>query len=97
MLEDPDNTWAIYLKGGSNMRISTLLLEVSAGRFQTEWLNPRTGDSERQPPLDHPGGVLKIQTPAYSEDLAIKVTRVGEAVKPAPKPVSKPAHRTRRK
>ena len=97
MLKDPENTWAIYLKGGSNMRISTLLLEAAAGRFQTEWLNPRTGDSERQPAFDHPGGVLKIQTPAYSEDLAIKVTRAGEPPKPAPKPVSKPAQRRRRK
>jgi hypothetical protein len=97
MLKDPDNTYAMYLKGGSNMRISTLLLEVSAGRFQTEWLNPRTGDSDRQPVFEHPGGVLKIQTPAYSEDLAIKVVRIGEPAKSAPKPVSKPARRRRRK
>ena len=97
MLKDPDITYAIYLKGGANMRISTLLLEVSAGRFQTEWLNPRTGDSDRQPVFDHPGGVLKLQTPAYSEDLAIKLVRVGEPAKPAPKPVSKPARRTHKK
>jgi hypothetical protein len=97
MLKDPDNTWAIYLKGGSNMRISTLLLELPAGRFQTEWLNPRTGDSEHQAAVDHPGGVLKLQTPAYSEDLAIKLTRVAEPAKPAPKPLSKPAPGTYKK
>ena len=97
MLKDSENTWAIYLKGGSNMRISTLLLEASPGRFQSEWLNPRTGDSEQQPVFDHPGGVLKIQTPAYSEDLAIKVTRLSEPAKPAPKPAAKPAHRRRKK
>jgi hypothetical protein len=96
MLEDPENTWAIYLKGGSNTRISTLLLDVSPRRFQTEWLNPRTGDSSSEPAFDHPGGALRLQTPPYTEDLAVKIARVGEAPKP-PAPKTAAPHRKSRK
>jgi hypothetical protein len=97
MLEDPENTWAIYLKGGANTRISTLLLDVSPGRFQAEWLNPRTADASAQPAFDHPGGVLKIQTPPYTEDLAVKITRVGEPPKAPAVKTAAPVRKTARK
>lgn len=67
-------------------RISTLLLDVPAGRYQTSWFNPRTGDVDQPPTLQHPGGPIRIQTPEYDEDIALKLVRFSD-----PTPASRPA------
>jgi hypothetical protein len=99
MLTDPGRVYALYLKGGNDTRATTLLLDASAGRYQIDWLNPRTGESARDAAIDHNGGPLKLTTPEYTEDLAMKMVRVGDlpAAKPvvSPKPKGGPGRKTR--
>jgi hypothetical protein len=98
MLDDPGRVYAMYLKGGNDSRTTTILLEAPAGRYQAEWLNPRTGETSLDAVADHPGGVMKIQTPEFSEDLALKLVRTGDlpvtkappkAVTPSKRPAAK--------
>jgi Cellulase (glycosyl hydrolase family 5) len=92
LLDDPGRVYALYFKGGSDARATTILLEAPAGRYQMDWINPRTSDVVPGTPADHNGGSMKITTPEYTEDLAMKLVRIGDlpAVKPAPPPAPRP-------
>ena len=91
LLEDTGKVYAMYLKGGKGTRVSTLLLEVPAGKYQTSWFNPRTGDVDQQPAFDHPGGPMKLQTPGYDEDIAVKMLRLNAPAPAAAPRVARPA------
>lgn len=95
MLEETGRVYAVYVKGGRDARITTLLLDLPEGRYQTMWLNPRTGEVDQQPAAEHAGGPMQIQTPAYTEDVALKIVRVGDAAKPKatakPQPATRPS------
>ncbi len=79
MLDDPGRIYAIYLKGAKNARITTIMLDAPAGQYQTGWFDPQTGDLASDPIVEHEGGPLRIQTPEYTEDIAIKLIRTGDA------------------
>jgi hypothetical protein len=85
LLDDPGRVYAFYFKGGSNTRVTVLSLDAPAGMYQKEWTNPRTRESLRDDGVEHPGGALRIVTPEYSEDLALKLVRVG-GTETLPKP-----------
>ena len=98
-LSDPGRTYAVYLRNpGTETRKSILLMDLPAGKWQIEWWNPRTGDQDKAEPVEHKGGSLRILTPGYTDDLAMKLTL--QVPPPEPKepsakktaaPVKKPA------
>jgi hypothetical protein len=71
-LSEPDKQYAIYLKGGAQ---ANLRLALSAGRYHAEWLNPRTGAIDRREDLEAAGGGVTAISPAYSEDIALRMHR----------------------
>jgi hypothetical protein len=73
VLSEPGKWYALYLKGGVGP--ATLTLRVPAGRYQVEWVRPKTGATEGQQNVDHSGGELSLQSPAYTEDLALRLQR----------------------
>ncbi len=89
VLDDPGRTYAMYFRGGRDTRQTTMLFEAPPGRYQAEWLNPRTGESGKDPESEHPGGVMKLETPGYAEDLALRLLRTGDIPAP-PKPEAPP-------
>jgi hypothetical protein len=70
-LVEPGKAYAIYLKGGTE---ASLVLELPAGRYKAEWRNTRTGKIDKTEEFNHGGGELKLASPAYSEDIALRVT-----------------------
>ena len=40
-----------------------------------EWLNPRTGAIDKKQSLNHSGGVLKLMSPDYEEDIALRIVK----------------------
>ena len=64
--------YAIYINGGSQVRLT---LELPAGNYKAEWLSPKTGNVERAHLLRHPGGKEQFLSPAYSEDIALRLQR----------------------
>ena len=69
-LVEPGKAYAIYLSGGKQ---ATLSLALPAGKYRAEWLNPLTGNIEKKEKLKHPGGVWKLASPPYNEDIALRI------------------------
>ncbi len=69
-LADPGKAYAIYVRGGTS---AALLLELPAGSCGAEWIAPRTGAVEKTEVFDHPGGGRTLSSPAYREDVALRI------------------------
>ena len=82
----PGNTYALYLHRGrvdpnakpryvvdSESAPSSLGLELPAGRYSLTWTDPKTGAAFHESQLDHPGGTARMDSPAYSEDVALVI------------------------
>ncbi len=71
-LVEAGKQYAIYLAGGSQ---ANLQLELPAGRYTAEWVNTKTGKIDRREKLAHPGGIATLSSPAYIEDIALRIVK----------------------
>jgi hypothetical protein len=69
-LVEPGKQYAIYVFGSLEARLE---LEIPAGTYRVEWLNPRTGKIDRKETLQHEGGVAALQSPKYDPDIALRI------------------------
>ncbi len=89
-LAQPGAVYAVYVHHGREVkgqkpkyqvdgRAQTLGLEldVPAGQYEAMWLNPKTGNKENRK-IRYAGGLLKITSPSYTEDIALRLTRTGK-------------------
>ena len=65
--------YAIYLHGGQQ---ATLMLDVPAGRYRAEWVNTLNGKVDKAEEVTHGGGVVRLDSPEYKEDVALRVVLV---------------------
>ncbi len=72
-LSEPGQTYAIYGHGGRKLELS---LDLPGGRYQAEWLNPRTGKVDKSQQLERRGGRVDIASPDNEEDVALSIRRV---------------------
>jgi len=70
-LAEPGKANAIYVNGGTR---AELALELPAGTYRAEWVNTKTGRIEKAETFRHAGGSRSVGSPAYSEDIALRVT-----------------------
>jgi Cellulase (glycosyl hydrolase family 5) len=75
-LAQPGKAYAVYVDGGSPG--TTLLCNVPAGRYHAEWINTLTGVVDKTEDVSHAGGVLALASPSYSEDVALRLVRLGK-------------------
>lgn len=66
------STLLFYLEGRSPV---PLQLNLPAGTYAVEWLDPVTGRTTTVPVLNHSGGPLTLTTPAFAEDIAFRLQR----------------------
>jgi hypothetical protein len=52
-----------------------LAMDLPAGRYGVEWVNPGTGDLDRRGPMDHAGGSVTFASPSFTEDTALRIVR----------------------
>lgn len=71
-LAEPGKQYAVYLRGGAG---AELKLDLPAGNYRAQWLNPRTGEFEKTEDFAHAGGLKALSSPEYVEDMALKVVR----------------------
>jgi hypothetical protein len=87
-LAEPNRQIAVYLarvapeKQGKNEtgrmtdpadgKAVSVRLELNAGSFNVEWINPRTGKTDKTQHLAH-GGEATLESPAFSQDIALRV------------------------
>jgi hypothetical protein len=48
-------------------------LDLPAGRYRADWINPSTGAVEASETIEHPGGPRRLPAPRFTEDLALRL------------------------
>ncbi len=71
-LVEEGKAYAIYVHGGTR---TELTLPLPAGSYRAEWINTRTGGTDRAEDFRHSGGPRTLASPAYSEDAALRLKR----------------------
>jgi hypothetical protein len=74
-LSDPGRAYAIYSHGAKKL---DLTLELPAGTYRAQWLNPRTGTIDKSQSLDTRGGPVQIVSPDHEDDVALSIRRTTE-------------------
>jgi len=65
--------YAVYVNGGIR---AELVLDLPAGTYRVEWVNTKTGKVDQVETTNHAGGNRTLVSPAYLEDIALRVKRV---------------------
>ena len=71
-LVEQGKAYAVYVRGG---RQATLEIDLPAGRYRAEWVNTKTGKVDKAEAIDHGGGKAALKSPAYTEDIALRIMR----------------------
>jgi hypothetical protein len=74
VLAEAGKAYAIYIKGGSGARLG---LDLPAGSYMAEWINTKTGKIDKTEDFAHGGDVKFLESPSYSEDIAVRHQRQG--------------------
>ncbi len=64
--------YAIYVNGGTQIRLA---VDLPAGTYTTEWINTKTGATEKKERLKHSGGRCTLHSPKYVDDIALRIIR----------------------
>lgn len=86
-LGEDGRQYAVYLHHGRLMaghlpqfvvdrrrKLMQLEVRLPKGRWSVEWIHPRTGKREHAEQIEHGGGVRRVSSPAYQEDVALMFT-----------------------
>lgn len=73
VLAEPGQAYAIYVNGGG---LTELAIELPPGEYGSEWLNTKTGQTDKAEPFRHEGGVRTLQPPTYVDDIALRIIRL---------------------
>ena len=71
-LSEPGQAYAIYAHGSNKL---DLRLDLPAGTYRAQWLNPRTGTVYKSQSLDTRGGQVQLTSPDFEEDIALGIRR----------------------
>jgi hypothetical protein len=71
-LVKPAVAYALYMTGRGP---SELGIELPKGKYRAEWLRPADGTTENAERFQHDGGVKKLRSPEFSEDIALSIRR----------------------
>lgn len=69
-LVEPGKQYAIYVFGGSRAKLE---LNLPAGDYRVEWLNPMTGQVIQKADLKHTGDLTVLESPEYAPDIALRI------------------------
>jgi hypothetical protein len=53
-----------------------LVLDLPAGNYKIDWVEPATGKVLRTETIKHPGGIMKSTTPKHTVDIALRIKRI---------------------
>lgn len=70
-LVDAGTTYAVYVKGGTQL---TLSLDLPAGAYHTTWMEPRDGRVLHEETISHAGGEHALQSPKFDGEAALKIS-----------------------
>lgn len=73
VLAEEGKTYAIYLTKGTQAQFT---LNIPAGTYQADWVNPKTGAIDKSETVHHTGGSMIVESPDYVEDIALRIESV---------------------
>ncbi|MEN6334745.1 MAG: polysaccharide lyase [Phycisphaerales bacterium] len=73
VLAEPGQAYAVYVNGGG---LTELALDLPPGQYGAEWVNTKTGRTDKAEPFQHEGGVRTLQPPEYVDDIALRLLRL---------------------
>ena len=62
--------FAIYAREGIE---GSIVLDLPAGRYRTEWIDTQSGDITASDELNHSGGPTRLASPKFSNDIALRI------------------------
>jgi hypothetical protein len=74
VLAERGRAYAIYVAGGTQ---AELFLDLPAGMYSAEWSNPKTGIAMTTESAEHRGETLRLVSPAYEDDIALRIIAIG--------------------
>jgi hypothetical protein len=86
-MSEPGKRYALYLHhsrhngDGSSYAVTPgrytvdLELDLPAGSYSVEWVDPESGKLMRSSKITHGGGIMKLVTPVHSIDIALRIIR----------------------
>ena len=69
-LVEPGVAYAIYLSGRGPVELT---IELPKGTYRTAWLRPTDGTAQNSETFKHEGGLKKLPSPEFSEDIALSI------------------------
>ena len=51
-----------------------LVLELPEGRYETRWIDTKTGKAAKTQSFDHSGGPKQLRSPKFDNDVALRIT-----------------------
>jgi hypothetical protein len=70
--DGPGSEAAVYVATPGHYQ-EELGLDLPAGSYQADWVDPAAGQSLRSERFTHTGGQRILATPAYTVDLALRI------------------------
>ena len=64
--------YAIYVNGGTR---ADLTVALPAGTFLVEWVNTKTGNTEKRKTIAIVSGAANLSSPDYTDDIALRIVR----------------------
>jgi hypothetical protein len=71
--------YLIYVqRKGQITASSTITAELPEGNYTGEWIDTKTGERTKITFSEHPGGIVTLLSPLFSEDIALKIINPGK-------------------
>ena len=67
--------FAVPAAGADSKPLASLSVNLPPGAYLAQWLNPMTGQADKQEQFKHPGGARTLVSPGYVEDIALRIQR----------------------
>lgn len=72
VLSETGKQYALYVLHGNQVNLS---LAIPVGKYLVEWMDPVSGVYVKKETLQHAGGNASIVSPAYTYDIALRLTK----------------------
>ena len=56
-----------------SLKFLNVSLDLTAGKYKIEWIDPWTGDTVKEESVNHEGGMLRVNAPDFNRDIAVAV------------------------
>jgi len=73
VLAEIGKAYAIYVNGGSEVRLA---VELPKGKYRAEWVNTKTGKTDKAERFEHAYGRKIVASPKYVDDIALRIVNM---------------------